>query len=250
MPLHTANALILRTYKLAEADSIVVFLTDDRGKRRGVARGARRLKSKFSGGLEPLTKARVAYFERETRDLVHLNYVDPVSSPLLSRHADVLIHVGYFAELLDEWTPEADPDDRVFRLGASVVQALFADVPVRCLARYFEYWLLKLQGVFPSLLACQGCGSDISDRGASLSFSQGGLRCGRCSPREEGTELSGEALMFLRSAASVPPRELIKVVLSNAANRELASAHQRLISSYLGKKLKSVDVLREFMRDE
>ena len=56
--------------------------------------------------------------------------------------------------------------------------------------------------------------------------------------------------MFLRSAASVPPRELIKVVLSNAANRELASAHQRLISSYLGKKLKSVGVLREFMRDE
>ena len=62
MPLHTANALILRTYKLAEADLIVVFLTDDRGKRRGVAKGARRLRSNFSGGLEPLTKARVAYF--------------------------------------------------------------------------------------------------------------------------------------------------------------------------------------------
>jgi len=250
MPLHTANALILRTYKLAEADLIVVFLTDDRGKRRGVAKGARRLRSNFSGGLEPLTKARVAYFERETRDLVHLNYVDPVCSPLSYRHADVLIHVGYFAELLDEWTPEADPDDRVFRLGASVVQALSADVPVRCLARYFEYWLLKLQGIFPSLLSCQGCGNDISDGGARLSFRQGGLRCARCSRGEEGAELSSEALMFLRTAVSVPPSELMKVGLSSAANRELASAHQRLISGYLGKKLKSVDVLREFMLDE
>ena len=80
MPLHTADALILRTYKLGEADRIVVFLTDDRGKRRGVAKGARRTRSRFAGGLEPLTRARLAYLERERRDLVRLNYVEPVCS--------------------------------------------------------------------------------------------------------------------------------------------------------------------------
>ena len=42
MPLYSADALILRTYKLGEADRIVVFLTRDRGKKRGVAKGARR----------------------------------------------------------------------------------------------------------------------------------------------------------------------------------------------------------------
>jgi len=41
VPLFTADALILRTYKLGEADRIVVFLTRDRGKKRGVAKGAR-----------------------------------------------------------------------------------------------------------------------------------------------------------------------------------------------------------------
>ena len=46
MPLHTADALILRTYKLGEADRIVVFLTEDRGKKRGVAKGARRPRSR------------------------------------------------------------------------------------------------------------------------------------------------------------------------------------------------------------
>ena len=45
MPLYTAEALILRTYKLGEADRIVVFLTRDRGKKRGVAKAARRSKS-------------------------------------------------------------------------------------------------------------------------------------------------------------------------------------------------------------
>ena len=69
MPLYSADALILRTYKLAEADRIVVFLTRDRGKKRGVAKGARRTKSNFVGALEPLTHVRVAYFEKERREL-------------------------------------------------------------------------------------------------------------------------------------------------------------------------------------
>ena len=81
MPLYTADALILRTYKLGEADRIVVFLTRDRGKKRGVAKGARRPRSKFTGALEPLTEARVAYFEKERRELVGLNYAEPVQSP-------------------------------------------------------------------------------------------------------------------------------------------------------------------------
>ena len=82
MPLYTADALILRTYKLGEADRIVVFLTRDRGKKRGVAKGARRPRSRFVGALEPLTEVRVAYFEKERRELVGLNYAETVRSPL------------------------------------------------------------------------------------------------------------------------------------------------------------------------
>ena len=47
MPVYTSDALILRTYKLGEADRIVVFLTRDRGKKRGVAKGARRAQVAF-----------------------------------------------------------------------------------------------------------------------------------------------------------------------------------------------------------
>ena len=86
MPLYSADALILRTYKLGEADRIVVFLTRDRGKKRGVAKGARRPKSNFVGALEPLTHVRVAYFEKERRELVSLNYSEASRSALSSRH--------------------------------------------------------------------------------------------------------------------------------------------------------------------
>src|SRR5438045_2419435 len=120
MPLYTTDALVLRTYKLGESDRIVVFLTEDRGKKRGVAKGARRPKSKFAGALEPLTRARIAYFEKERRELVGLNYAEPSRSPLSAR-PEALAHVGYFAELLDEWAQEAEPNERLYRLGSSLV---------------------------------------------------------------------------------------------------------------------------------
>ncbi|MEZ5284127.1 MAG: DNA repair protein RecO [Vicinamibacterales bacterium] len=106
MPLHTADALVLRTYKLGEADRIVVFMTADRGKKRGVAEHARRPRSRFRGALEPLTEVRVAYFERERRDLVGLNYAETVVSPLAASSPEALGHSHYFAELIDEWAAE------------------------------------------------------------------------------------------------------------------------------------------------
>src|SRR4029079_12106793 len=128
MPVYTSDALILRTYKLGEADRIVVFLTRDRGKKRGVAKGARLAKSRFTGALESLTRAGVAYYERELRDLVRINYVEAQRSPLsvVARNGDVaaLGHAEYFAELIDEWAPEGHADERLYRLGSSVFDAI------------------------------------------------------------------------------------------------------------------------------
>src|SRR5581483_5690822 len=148
MPLFTGEALILRSYQLGESDRIVVFLTRDRGKKRGVAKNARKSRRRFGGGLEPLTRGRVAYVEREHRDLVRLEFVEPVRSPLAAAEGGALAYVGYFAELIDEWAPEADPNEPLFRLGASALDALIAGVPLDPLARYVEYWVLRLQGVY------------------------------------------------------------------------------------------------------
>jgi len=219
VPLYTADALILRTYKLGEADRIVVFLTRDRGKKRGVAKGARRPRSRFAAALEPMTEARVAYFEKERRELVGLNYAEPVRSPLtLAMRSDgppeALGYIGYFAELLDEWAQEADADDRLYRLGASMLEALGAGAPVEPLARYFEYWLLRLQGVYPEA---------------------------------RGT-LSGDAMAFLAASRSVTPQQVGEVPASRRALQELEQVHRGLITMHLEKTLKSERVLRDLRR--
>ena len=244
MPLYTADALILRTYKLGEADRIVVFLTRDRGKKRGVAKGARRPRSRFAAALEPMTEARVAYFEKERRELVGLNYAEPVRSPMAlvggpkgpplqtlegpplhgfegrrgapsgAPTLDALGYIGYFAELLDEWAQEADADDRLFRLGASMLDALSTGAPVEPLARYFECWLLRLQGVYPEA---------------------------------RGT-LSDEAMAFLAASRTVTPQQVGAVAVSRAVLKELEQVHRALIAMHLEKNLKSDRVLRDLRK--
>ena len=246
MPVYRSESLILRTYKLGEADRIVVFLTRDRGKKRGVAKGARRQRSRFVGTLEPLTRGEVQYYERENRDLVRINSVEPARSPLALGASDALSYVGYFAELIDEWAQEADPNEMLFRLGASAVDALVAGVPVEPFARYFEYWLLRLQGVYPSLQACPDCGESLED-GAAVVLHDRVLLCRRCAAANPGvsTALSADALRFLRAARRLTPEGVAGADLPIRALRELELAHRRLIAFHLEKELKSARVLRE-----
>jgi DNA repair protein RecO (recombination protein O) len=215
MPLITTDALILRTYKLGESDRIVVFLTRDRGKKRGVAKNARQSRRRFGGALEPMTCGRVTYRERERRDLVFLQDIAPTQSPLRmpSGNGDALGHISYFAELIDEWAPENDANETLFRLGASVVEALTSGIAVEPLARYFEYWLLRLQGVY-----------------------------------EADPRASAGARAFLDAARSCSPLGLSDVAVSATVLRELEAAHRGKIAMHLEKDLKSARVLREMRR--
>ena len=213
MPLYTTDALILRTYELGESDRIVVFLTRDRGKKRGVAKNARQSRRRFGGALEPLTYGRVGYFERERRELVSLNFVEPARSPLSALDGEALGYVGYFAELIDEWAQEADPNETLYRLGASMVDAMAVGVPIEPLARYFEYWLLRLQGVY-----------------------------------EADVRLSGAARDFLAAAREISPFALGHVAVTGETLGELEAAHRALIALHLEKDLKSARVLREMRR--
>ena len=245
MPLYTADALILRTYKLGESDRIVVFLTSDRGKRRGVAKGARRSRSRFSGGLEPFTQVRLTYFERKNRDLVRLSYADPVASPFVNPREEALSHASYFAELVDAWALEGDPSERLYRLGTSIIEAMANDVPVQRLARYFEYWILRLQGVYPSIVKCHACGGGLERGGAVLRPHESVLVCQACGGEGEGLSLSVDALAFLRSATRHPAAALGDVPLGVQALRQLATVHGRLIVTHLDREPRSVRVLKE-----
>ena len=117
MPARVSEALVLRTYPLKEADLVVSFLTRDQGKLRGVAKRARRPKNSFGSGLERLSHVRMAYFQRETRELVNLD-----SCELIRSQFDLVsdywpgVALDYFAELSEQLLPPAEANEKFFRL--------------------------------------------------------------------------------------------------------------------------------------
>lgn len=249
MRAYSADALILRTYRYGEADRIVVFLTEDRGKKRGVAKNATKSRRRFGAALESLTRGRAAYVEHEMRELVRLERVEPHVSPIKATAgrdtegaAHVLGYAAYFAELLDEWAPENAPNERLFRLGAAVADALCAGGRVDALGRYFEYWLLRLEGVYPSLEGCPQCGTSFDD-GAMLAGRDRTLLCEACA--QGGLSLSPAAVGFLRSSSRATPTEAGASRMESGVLRELEHVHERLIAMHLDKELRSARVVRE-----
>lgn len=255
MPLYTADALVLRTYPLGESDRIVVFLTADRGKKRGVARAARRSRRRFGGALEPFTHVRVSYFEKETRELVSLNYAEPLRSPLAAP-GDAVGYAGYFAELLDEWAAADDPNETLYRLGRAVLDALSAGVSADRLARYFEYWLLRLEGVYPPHATCRQCRARLAGadgEGAWLWPAEGTFVCARCaaaSGARGGTAVSAGALAYLGAARQHAPADLASIQVSERTLSELERLHRALMVRHLERDLKSARVLRSMANGE
>lgn len=250
MRAYSADALILRTYRYGEADRIVVFLTEDRGKKRGVAKNATKSRRRFGGALEPLTLGRAAYVERERRDLVRLDRVEPTGTPLRAvsgrtpdEAAHVLGHAAYFAELLDEWAPENAVNERLFRLGAAAGEALCQGGSVDALARYFEYWLLRLEGVYPALDVCPRCERPVLALGAALVLADRAFVCLACA--HGGPRLSGEAIAFLKSVGGRTPAAVAGTGAPAGVLRELEHVHHRLIAMHLEKELRSARVVKE-----
>jgi DNA repair protein RecO (recombination protein O) len=250
MRAYTADALILRTYRYGEADRIVVFLTEDRGKKRGVAKNATKSRRRFGAALEPMTRGRATYVERENRELVRLDRIEPNRTPMRStaskppaEAAHALGHAAYFAELIDEWAPENLANDRLFRLGAAVVDRFGEPGSVDVLARYFEYWLLRLEGVYPALDRCPHCDRATLDNGAVLDTRERALVCGDCA--HAGPTLSRDAIAWLRGLGTRKPADLASDALPARALDDIEQVHRQLIALHLDKELRSTRVMSE-----
>jgi DNA repair protein RecO (recombination protein O) len=250
MPVHCADSLVLRTFAYGEADRIVVFLTADRGKKRGVAKNASRSRRRFGAALEPLTRGRATYVEREGRDLVRLDRVEPSGTPLqgvaalsVEEGARRLGYALYFAELIDEWAPNDAPNERLYRLGAAAARALeSAEGSIEVLARYVEVWVLRLEGVYPSIDRCARCASRLTGP-VRLSRVDRGYVCREC--RSDGPIVSREALELLRVLPGRTPEEAVRIDAPAAVVREVEMAHRILMAEHLDKPLRSSRVIKE-----
>ena len=248
VPLTSAEALILSVSDLSDRDRIVVFVTREQGKKKGVAKGSRARHSRFSGQLQPLGKAAITWFEKEGAELVRLSSVELIrpAGKLLEELDDILLG-AYLAEHLIEFAQEDEPSEALYRLLDATLEALLAGADRDAVARYFEAWVLRLGGIFPAPRECPECGGDLGIKGAVLPRGGDGLICAECAGREgrPGLALLPGAVEFLLRIGRVPPALAADPPPAPAVLRQVEALCAEVRRGFLQHELKSRLVLEQ-----
>ena len=246
MPLHKTEAFVLRTYALKEADKICVFLTKDQGKVRGVAHGARKLRSRFGSALEPFTEVALTYFQKERRELVSISTCDILRSHFErgARDVETASAFSYMAELLNEFLPEHEPNERIYRLVVATLEAIEQQHDVSQTLRYFESWLLKLVGFFPDTSCCSSCDERISPDEFVFLTTEGAPRCAACSGGA-GFAVDGELRRTIGEMFRFHPKDFALREIDADQLSKIAGINYQIIRHALERDLKSRPLLKQ-----
>ncbi len=240
MSLIETEGLILKSYSLAEADKIVVFLTENQGLVRGVAKGAKRLKSKYGGSLEPFSVTQITYYQKEERELVTIrecelikSYFENASEPLF------LQKFAYIADLLTEFAPPHDPNERLYRMVKVCLEtATEIDKNLESIVLYFELWLLRLGGYLPDWNKCDNCKRLLNDSektGLQINFH---LICSVCSKTNRSWIISPIQKEIFNTAQKISPLKFAFYTNDYLSDvREISAILKKIISNILGKEV-------------
>jgi DNA repair protein RecO (recombination protein O) len=199
MPVRESEAIVLRTYPLGEGDRLVSFLSRYEGRLRGVARGARRPKSRFGASLEPLSHVRISFYERETRQLVRISQCELIESFWdAQRSYNGSLAYGFLAEISEGVLPEREASDPAFRLLLASCRAMAQTGLIALPISYFLIWTLRLGGWLPSLERCAVCRRELSGQEAWAAEDGSGIFCLECRPGQS-RPVSAESLAAARS---------------------------------------------------
>lgn len=245
MGILSSEAIILRTYPLRETDKLVVAYTRKYGKVRGVARGSRRIRSRFSGRLEPLSWVELVAFERRNQELVSIDKVELLKGyGLAMQDYRAYLRSSYVLELLMETVPEQEANDSLFRLLLHVLPLLGDSHKSRLASVYFQIWHLKLAGLLPSLSACSGCGGALRPgTEAWRRLDALGWFCGECR-KGTGRRIAGDVLRLAGLVVKKSLPELAGGRLSNEAVSALDAVAEEMVESGFERKFDSLSLLR------
>jgi DNA repair protein RecO (recombination protein O) len=193
------EAVVLRHADWGEADRILTLYTRERGKVRAIAKGARRIRSRKAGHLEPFTHVTLQL--AKGRDLLIITQADTLNAHL-ALGAD-LVRTGYGSyviELLDRLTYEDENENTaIFRLLTEILDRIATETDPWLAIRYYEVRLLDLLGFRPHLFECANCGEKILPVDQYFSPAAGGVLCPKCGAGLPGAwKVSMEALKYFR----------------------------------------------------
>jgi DNA repair protein RecO (recombination protein O) len=243
------EALVLRMIEWSETSLIVTLMTRDFGKTVAVAKGARRPKSAFEGGLDLLAVCRVMIIPK-TGDSLDILTEAKLERRFRAGAKDLQrLYAGYYiAELLKELTDHHDPHPELYDLTTSTLAKLDGETDIRgCLLRY-ELQSLRLLGHAPSLTHCSGCGRPYSNQsddywgdGQRVFFGHaaGGIVCVGCRSTTRGIVLlRAAALRWMTEAADAATGDGQPTPIPEESYGEIRGTMNRYIADLCGAALR------------
>jgi len=233
--LYRDEAVVLRTYKLGEADRIVVLLTRARGKVRAVAKGVRKTKSKFGSRLEPTSHIAVQLYEGRELDIVtQAETIDQFRG--VRDDLDRIARASAMLETADQLAQEGEVNPRLYTMLVGALRTLDGSSSPLVLPAFF-WKVLALEGYRPEVDVCVQCGDD----GPLVAFDMesGGTLCRTC---RRGTAVSPEAVVLLQQILGGRLNEALAAPMSQATH-EVDHLATRTVEHHLERRLRSVSVL-------
>ncbi len=242
MSVLTSEAVVLRTWPVHESDLIVSFFTREHGRVKGLAKAALRSRKRFGGALEPMTLARAWYAEKPRQELVRLDQLEVVRSPLSSPVDQVRMTVlSFFAELLDQALPEHDPQETIFRLLVSVLEQTTVEQPWMPLT-YFQLWMTRLMGLLPDIAHCTACGETLRPGEATFNTYADGLFCA-VHRNQSASELSVDSWQMAMRMLRAPVGAFAAEPWPKRRGQDLRRFTLQSIERHLERKLRTAEVL-------
>ncbi|HEX2851387.1 MAG TPA: DNA repair protein RecO [Acidimicrobiales bacterium] len=191
MSLYRETGVVLRTIRLGEADRIVTFLTEGRGKVRAVAKGVRKTKSRFGGRLEPISHVSLQLYEG--RDLDTVTQADTLDAfRVIREDLDRVGKATALLEVCDQVAQEHEPNPPLYRMLVAALRTLAARSSPLLVAGFYLK-VLAQEGLQPVLDGCVACGA--GDDLVAFDIGEGGALCRSC---RRGLPVSAGALALMR----------------------------------------------------
>lgn len=238
MALIETEGLVLKSYSLAEADKIVVFLTQRNGLIRGVAKGAKRLKSRFGGSLEPFSIVNLSYFQKEERELVSIGQIELKKSFFAEAgNPEFLQKFSYLSDLLFEFAPPNEPNEHLYRMACVSLETAAANPQsLENIALYFELWLLRLAGFLPNWNKCDYCHRELGREESASLQANFHLFCSFCRKVGSRILITPQERHIFAVAQTISPAKFVEFTLDKTEQiKPLSYALKQIISHILGK---------------
>jgi DNA repair protein RecO (recombination protein O) len=234
MTQYLERAVVLRTYKLGEADRIVVLMTEGHGKVRAVAKGIRKTKSKIGARLEPMSHVEILLYKGRELDVV--NQVELISSSAKLHHdLDRLTQGISMLEAVDHIASDREPSPHLYTMLVGALQSL-ADQASPVVVAAFYWKLLAAEGVSPQVRKCVGCEQEVEL--VAFDISQGGAQCRSC---RTGVSISQPALQLLQQVLG-GQLNIALAQEASAASGELTHLATQAMEHFIERRLRSTSL--------